>query len=287
MQDTHDDRTMVAQIAQIAPELDVRSVRREHGQFNDVVIVNEAWVFRFPRSQAAAQTLQREVATLRALAGRLTLAIPAPSYASDDPALSYMGYALLPGAPLRRDALEVASDSALERLARQMVDFLGELHGLPLALLPDSAVRDTRDYWAEMFAGFRDQLFPHMRPDAREQVTRAFAAFLDDSASGEWTPVIRHGDLGGDNILHDADANALTGVIDFASTALGDAAIDLASLSSLGERMLTHLLAAWPAAASLLPRARFYRSTFALQEAYYGLRDGDVESFESGIARYR
>lgn len=287
MQGAHDDRAMVAQIAQIAPELDVRSVRREHGQFNDVVIANEAWIFRFPRSPAAAQTLQREVATLRALAGRLTLAIPAPVYTSDDAAQSYMGYPMLPGEPLRRDMLAVAPDSALERLARQLAGFLSELHGLPVALLADGVVRDTRDDWAELFAGFRAQLFPHMRLDAREQVTREFTAFLDDPANGDWTSVIRHGDLGGDNILHDPTTNTLTAVIDFASVTLGDAAIDLASLSTLGERMLTHLLAVWPAAPRLLPRARFYRGTFALQEALYGLRDGDEESFEHGIARYR
>lgn len=276
-----------AVIAQIAPELAVRSVRQEHGQFNDVVIANETWVFRFPRSQAAAATLQREVATLRALAGRLRLAIPAPVYASDAAALPYMGYRLLPGEPLRRDELATASDADLERLARQLADFLSELHSLPVELLPDQIIRDTHADWAEMFAGFREQLFPHMRADAREQVTHNFDAYLDDLASAAWRPVIRHGDLGGDNILHDAVTGALTGVIDFASTALGDPAIDLAALSTLGERLLAHLLEAWPAAPGLLPRARFYRSTFALQEALYGLRDGDEESFEHGIARYR
>ena len=284
MPDTRDYRAM---IAQIAPELDVRTARAAHGQFNDVVIANEAWVFRFPRSVAAAATLQREVAILRALAGRLTLAIPEPAYASDDPLLPYMGYPLLPGEPLRRDALATAPDAELERLARQLADFLGELHGLPVEVLPDATIHDTRDDWAALFAGFRDQLFPHMRAEAREQVTRDFSAYLEDPASAAWMPVIRHGDLGGDNILRNATSGALTGVIDFASAAIGDPAIDLAALSTLGERMLGHLLAAWPAAEALLERARFYRGTFALQEALYGLRDGDEESFESGIARYR
>lgn len=282
-----DEQFYRAAIARIAPGLVVRAIRQTHGQFNDVVIAGEAWVFRFPRSAAAAATLQREVAILRALAGRLTLAIPAPTYASDDPSLPYMGYPLLPGEPLRRDALATAPDADLERLARQLADFLGELHSLPVELLPDTTVHDTRDDWAALFAGFRDQLFPHMRAEAREQVTRDFSAYLDDPVSAAWTPVIRHGDLGGDNILRDAATGALTGVIDFASAGIGDPAIDLAALSTLSERMLAQLLAAWPAARALLPRARFYRGTFALQEALYGLRDGDEESFESGIARYR
>jgi len=35
-----------------------------------------------------------------------------------------------------------------------------------------------------------------------------------------------------------------------------------------------------------MERAQFYKSTFALQEALYGLRDNDQESFKSGIAQY-
>jgi hypothetical protein len=36
----------------------------------------------------------------------------------------------------------------------------------------------------------------------------------------------------------------------------------------------------------LLPRARFYRSTFAIQEALYGVEHGDEAAFERGIAPY-
>jgi aminoglycoside 2''-phosphotransferase len=276
-----------ALITQIAPELDVHQIRRGAGQFNDVVIVNDAWVFRFPRSTASAATLRTELATLRALAGHLSLAIPAPVYISDDATLPFMGYPLLPGESLSRVTLDALPDDALESLARQLADFLRELHGLPLALLSGMPIEDTREEWLELFAGFRTQLFPHMREDARQQVERDFGAFLDAPAADAWTPVIRHGDLGGGNILYDAESGALTGVIDFASAGPGDPAIDLAALSTLGARLLEHLVAAWPAAAALLARARFYRSTFVLQEAYYGLRDGDRESFDYAIERYR
>jgi aminoglycoside 2''-phosphotransferase len=288
MQEPHDYRAL---IAQIAPELDVRQVRAANGQFNDVIIANEAWVFRFPRSAASAAsaaTLRAEVVTLRALAGRLPLPIPAPVYTSNEASSTYMGYRLLPGEALDRADVAALPDDALERIARQLADFLGVLHQLPLSLLPPGTpIQDTRDEWEELFAGFREQLFPYMRRDARDTVTRDFSAFLDAPLRDAWTPVIRHGDLGSGNVLYDAESGALTGVIDFASAGVGDPAIDLAALMSWGDRLLAQVLVAWPAAQSLLARAQFYRSTFLLQEAYYGLRDGDQESFESGIAPYR
>lgn len=36
----------------------------------------------------------------------------------------------------------------------------------------------------------------------------------------------------------------------------------------------------------MLILARFYAGTFALQEALYGLEDGDEQAFENGIAVY-
>ena len=42
-----------------------------------------------------------------------------------------------------------------------------------------------------------------------------------------------------------------------------------------------------PALEEMLPRARFYASTFALQEALFGVRRGDEEAFERGIVGYR
>ncbi len=76
-------------------------------------------------------------------------------------------------------------------------------------------------------------------------------------------------------------------MIDFGFAGLGDPASDLASISCSGEAFLRRILKTYPAVEGILERARFYRSTFALFEAFYGLRDGDWESFENGIAAFQ
>lgn len=43
---------------------------------------------------------------------------------------------------------------------------------------------------------------------------------------------------------------------------------------------------AYPEAQAMLERTNFYRSTFALLQALYGLRNGDLMSFEDGISEY-
>ncbi len=69
-------------------------------------------------------------------------------------------------------------------------------------------------------ADIREKLFPLMRPDAREQVTAHFERALDDPATFAYTPALVHGDFGAGNILYDARARSISGIIDWSSAGL-------------------------------------------------------------------
>lgn len=43
----------------------------------------------------------------------------------------------------------------------------------------------------------------------------------------------------------------------------------------------------YPNGTEIADRVRFYRSTFALQEALHGVENNDLEAFENGIKAYR
>jgi aminoglycoside phosphotransferase (APT) family kinase protein len=70
------------------------------GSDNSAFLVNDAFVFRFPRRQLAVELLETEVRVLPALAPALPLAIPVPrlvgSPGSDVP-LAFAGDSFLPG----------------------------------------------------------------------------------------------------------------------------------------------------------------------------------------------
>jgi len=78
----------------------------------------------------------------------------------------------------------------------------------------------------------------------------------------------------------------VTGVIDFSSAGLGDPALDVAAISCSGDAFFQRICNKYPGMDLLIERAQFYRSTFALQEALYGLRDNDQKSFKDGLAQY-
>jgi aminoglycoside 2''-phosphotransferase len=90
----------------VYPDLGIGNEKLQitHGQFNDVLLVDGALVFRFPRSARAATILQAETALLHGLQGRLPLRIPNPTYVSVDREsrqLTFMGYRLIPGGATR------------------------------------------------------------------------------------------------------------------------------------------------------------------------------------------
>ena len=104
-----------------------------------------------------------------------------------------------------------------------------------------------------------------------------------------YQPVLRHGDFGTVNLLYDPQAKALSGVIDFGNAGLGDPALDIAYLIApfgYGDKIIDRLALDYPLDDDLLARARFYVSTFALQEALYGIEHDNTRAFNLGLAGY-
>jgi aminoglycoside 2''-phosphotransferase len=231
------------------------------------------------------------VTLLPRLQGRLPLAIPNPVYHLTDPAtgeLSAMGYAMLPGEPLGDEALAAIGDeTALDRMAGELAGFLRALHNLP----PEEYARGTPAveagaYWHQLHQAFQAELYPFMRPDAWRATDELLAEIFDDLRQHPPSPVLVHGDFGGANILSDPARLEITGVIDWSFAGVGDPTSDIASLSCCGEDFLARGFGVYPEMAEMLPRARLYRGTFALQQALYALRDGNEADFLDGIRAF-
>lgn len=225
--------------------------------------------------------------------GRPGAAGPGAGAADSSPRGAFIGYRWIPGEPLWRDLLLTIDDPrVVQGWAEQLGRFLQELHDAPLegelaVLLPRY---DSRARWADFYARVQAKVFPYMRRDARTEVARSFEGYLADPANFQHPLTLVHGDFGPGNILIDPAGLRVTGVIDFGSAGLDDPAVDLAALIGpygYGEAFLRRFAKIYPVAPETLERARFYASTFGLQDAVYGIEHGDRQAFESGIAAYR
>lgn len=274
-------------------DLPIISARlNDEGQNNVVLVLNEEFIFRFPRYPVNLKQLEIELAILTGIQDHISLRIPNPIFTRlDAPAggQAFMGYRLIPGVQLGRETMAAIQDeSVLDRLADQLAGFLKELHSVPVreAIAYELPLADTADECADIYARMQTLCFPHMRPDAREWAAHHFENFLSDQRNFDYQPVLKHSDFGGSNILFDATAQTITGIIDFGSTTLGDPAYDFAGLLGYGEAFLHRLEPGYPELASYWGRIRFYRGTFALLEALFGLEQGDEEAFRHGIRNF-
>ena len=277
------------------PALPIHQIKmNEIGQNNDVIIVNDTFVFRFPKYVEGIRKLEKETKVLDQIKGEVSLPIPYPEYRSFAPSEVgevFTGYPLIQGQPLwSHDMKKMEDESHVERLASQLVQFLSELHAQPVDQLDikKQSAEDIHQSIVELYANFKDKLYPYMNESSKSEVSQNFEAFLSNDNLLDFKTVLIHGDFGASNILWDSSRVCISGVIDFGETEVGDPAYDFAGLAaSYGESFVKKCLSLYPDGQNILERINFYKSTFALQEALHGVENQDQEAFENGIRGYR
>jgi aminoglycoside 2''-phosphotransferase len=280
-------------IQQIYPQLEIHSIVAQDGQTNDVFIIDDQWVFRFPKIASGVALLRREIALLNHIAAYITLPIPSPLFVNleiDSTAKAFVGYPMLPGKSLWLEEFRAIDDpNGLKRMAYQLGTFLRELHTIPLASLQpfNLPLTDQLTEWHELYQQIQSSLFPSMRADAQKQVAAHFESYFVDTKLHHFEAALRHGDFGTGNVLYDPATLTISGIIDFSATSIGDPAIDLAGLLNYGEDFCRHCYTVYPELELMLARVQFYQGTFALQEALLGLETEDMDTFMSGIQKYQ
>lgn len=273
------------------PELALNTVEPINaGQNSYILLINSEWVFRFPKYEAGVRQLSREAAILDLIADRVPLEVPRPVYRNADASASarpFIGYRKIEGEPLDAELLQQIGDEVIvRRLAGQLAEFLRELHRVNTdeLLLEERQNYNAYAEWAELYERIQTKLYPHLKPDARKWTEQHFQAFLASEAGTRIVPTLIHGDFGTTNILYDATSQQISGILDFGSAGLGDPAVDYAALrASYGEHFFQFLVNENPQLSALMDRVLFYQGTFALQEALFGLENGDEEAFRAGI----
>lgn len=290
------EQDYVQRIKEVYPQFTITSaVRNRIGQNNDVIIVNNEWIFRFPKYGDGIDQLERETALLHAIKPYMSLTIPEPRFQQfHHKSVGYVfsGYPLLAGETLTRELfLEVQRDRDVRILAEQLGTFLRQLHHFPV---PDSlqehfdACADMHVILSQLYQDIQEKLFVYMQREARQKISHCFEAYLSDASHFQFQACLVHGDFGGTNILYDKNHHKIAAILDFGNSGLGDPAYDFAGLiSSYGEDFLELFSPVYPDLSQVIERSRFYRSTFALQEALFGLEHADPQAFQAGIAPYR
>ena len=260
-------------IRRIAPDITVRSIRlNAEGLMNDVVIVNEELVFRFPKHESASNHLSDEINLLRLLQPYITLQIPEPLYDNQD----VLAYRLIPGETLRRDMLLRLAEDDQQAVANQLAQFLKELHGVPVhhigVEIPPADALMKYEGWVNVYQRIREKVYPLLLAHLRDWATEHFESHLSDKRNFEYELKVVDTDLPPYHIMFDSGRRRLNGIIDFGCAGLGDPAIDFGVIIyNYGESFFNRFYAVYPTAEQYLSRARFYAGAHELRWLLTGI----------------
>ena len=281
-------RLYLKSIAAACPDLTIESgVFYRTGQNNDLLLVNDDLLFRFPKYARGVAALRREQAILDAVGPHLPTESPHNIFHTPNEAKlgrAFVGYRKLAGEALWPEKFaQIEDDRTIDRLAVDLATFLKTLHAIPPQAI-DYPLKpaETQAAWSKVFARIRRVIYPRLNAEARDWTEGQFVPFLENADSFDYADVLRHGDFGASNILYSEGAQRITGIVDFGHAGVGDPAVDFAGLCvCYGEEFLQRCARVYPRINRCWERIRFYAGcAFLLEDALFCTENNTEEKDE-------
>lgn len=251
----------------------------QDGMNNDVIIIDDKLVCRFPKTQRAKETLAIEVKILQLVQPLIDLPIPQLHYVEED----FVSYPFIEGEPLSRNKLLRLESSAQEKAIAQLGEFYQQLHSIPKDVIETSgisasAAERTREEMLNLYQQVQEILFPYLWKHQRTWIDEHFEPLVKGNLTLDASPVLIHGDLGCYHILFNSEQKTISGIIDFGTAGVGNPAIDFACLlDNYGESVIKRMDRYYPGLETLIDQARFRAGTVWLQWALIGVQQQDTE----------
>jgi aminoglycoside 2''-phosphotransferase len=281
--------TLLQRVRAIMPDLEIEHYERDQeGLINDVLIVNNQYVFRFAKTEKYARLLDAEMKILDLIRPNIGISVPTPVYRSSDCVV----YPFLSGQPLSLKLVMGLDESMQNNIAEQIGVFLYRLHTTEIANidweLPATRAPVKRQNWIDIRQRVRDKIYPLLQKYQIQWADDLFDSVLKDPESSEYDPALIHGDLASYHILFDDQINKITGVIDFGMAGLGDPASDIGLLINIyGETFVKRMRKSYPDLEKYLPRARFYAQLLELEWVLLGIETGETFWFTGHLGSAR
>lgn len=229
----HQAAGLLKEVAAAFPELHWTTYKYiDEGWDHQVIILDDALVFRFPTDSEYQQKLQTEIEILAYLKDRVTIAIPDYTYVS--PQRTWGGYQKIAGMQLSEERFTALPPSDQNEIAHQLAAFLSAIHTQDTTQPVFQKV--SASYMAADQKEVKDRietdLKHHISPEDLNVVTKIMRE-IDGLIQQRLPRVFIHNDVYSRHLLWD-DTKGQLGIIDFSDMSLDDPAIDFAELHEYG-----------------------------------------------------
>ncbi|WP_421385312.1 aminoglycoside phosphotransferase family protein [Bacillus salacetis] len=273
------------------PDITISDVKfKTNGWDNDIIILNNEVVFRFPKSEGVASKVKDEMNLTRQLALKNPL-LQIPRY---EPVFLHgefkgVKYEYLNG--------ETVSDSDHNYLLNQqnanlLGDFLTKLHSIDLSMLRGTNIVTvhTQEYWEDLYHSVVKYIFPNLKIPQRVDIQNLFENFLNSSTFSTYNKVLIHGDLTTSNMLFQKEKQLVSGIIDFTDAQVGDPAFDFAGFYwSFGPDFTREVVSHYQTedSESIFKRVQcFYGLQPIFHNLLYAVRENQLVNWDTALDRF-
>lgn len=256
----------------------------DSGWDNYAIIVDDEYLFRFPRRQESLDQIRREAEVLDILHAKLPKHIEVPRYLATnlDDDYPFVYYKMIQGQPLTKELYDGFSEEEKDRFVNYMVEFLHTLHDIDIENCKNLEKVNAPSKYRDFYQQVTKVCLKHLTPDEQRKIKRLFEGYLRDTSMQNYSPVAVHGDLSENHIL--ITQNGI-GIIDFSEMCYFDEAGDFMDVSS--EELRTAMLDAYEADNTLREKVRLRVLVRPLIVFGDYARRGDTEQMERLVAKMK
>ncbi|MCA1035884.1 aminoglycoside phosphotransferase family protein [Bacillus infantis] len=275
------------------PDLKIKKFQaNEKGWDNDIVIINESLVFRFPKSEDVILKVEAEGKLLHLLKKKHPiLQLPDYEYLYQNQMLRCVRYDYLEGRMLGDISMDSFKNN--QENARLLGDFLTKLHSIDPAEADTMNLKTlhTLEYWEALHSSVREEILPYLKDREKDLINRIFRDFLEEFPGYSIKKSIIHGDLTASNIIYSEKKGRISAVIDFTDAQLGDPAFDFAGIYwAYGENFTKEVLSWYQTDESADALFKRVQSFYGLQPIFhdllYDVRNGKKPDWKAGLGKF-
>jgi Phosphotransferase enzyme family len=208
-----------AAIAAVEPDAAALSLRLIDSWDSVAVAAGGRWIFKFPKSEAAAARLRIEAKVLAALRPRLTL--PVPHLLLHETPELFSQHVMLPGSSLEPAQYSHLDSTRRDDLAARLARLYAELHAIPNEDMAAAGATPIEAWMPlEQIAARARPLLPRELHHFVDETLADYAELPDETTYGYF-------DGHGWNMAFDHRRGVLNGVFDFADSGFGPIHRDL------------------------------------------------------------
>lgn len=240
--------TAKKEILQTYPDFEFSTISKiGEGMDSVAFLVNDSYIFRFPKNADVRENLAKEIVALPILQTKLDIQIPHFEYIGRE--TSFVGYQKIEGQFLTKELFYSFSKSKQNDIQKSLADFLQTIHQQDIKEFVKCGVeiQDLKANYEWDFENIKKFVFPLISKRNEDFIDKQFRNYLKNDENFSFQPVLLHNDLSPDHILFDKENKKLVGIIDFGDIGIGDADYDLMYfLDDYGEEFVHSFLNFYP-----------------------------------------